>query len=479
MENNEVKENLETTKTEEAKEKKEVENVFDSTHSEGVAEDNVKEVITETTGTDSESTEIHEEKKDENEIVVPADERRIDINEIDDLSGIKKDEDQDSLEKSSIQKVNTRKKALNPSEIIQKAPAIHHEIGMDRYDTSQVAINDHSSADIEEDNFKKLQSAMNTKQIVYGVVMGCLYLSGKTQNIETGVETDGRNYISVVFPDMPEMHVYIKEEDYFMSMDDAAFGKNYSSMDNKVKAAIRRNSINNQIFARIPLLITSITRNKIKGGSQQNIWQSPYEYNITGSRKAAMEYLQHIWFFSEDPNSPHVSEDEVYRANVLEVWDYGARVECCGVESFISNYELTGTKNVDNAREYIEPGDQLFVKPFKLHVHHKEDINPETKLPYGEDSVYMSVSGRRYDTGYKPKELAAMRVNGMYGGIVASYNSKHDTYTVNLMNGVRASVQRNMVNGMRMLTRGDKVIVRVTEILDSYVRGSAKKMGKL
>lgn len=406
------------------------------------------------------------------EAVVPAEDREIDANKIDDLVNSNKD---DEFNKNAIKKARVKDRALNP--MLQVAPKVHHEIGTDPFAENKNVVNDYANESTEEANYRYLQVCANSKEIIYGVVMGCFYSKEKTKNLLTGKEIDGRIIVNVTIPNCPEMHVYIPEEEYFMNYND--FGNIYENLSESEKIERRKKFINDQIFARIPIIITKCGRTKINEKGALDAWQNPYTYAIAGSRKQAMLMLQHIWFFDTNPNSPHINKDDVYRANVLQVWENATRVECCGVESIIRNYDLTGRQMIDNAREYVENGDQILVKPMKMYVHRKDEINPETGKPYGEDSVYMSVSGRLYDTGYKPKELSSVVVGGMYGGVVASYNSNNNHYTINLLNGVRAAVRRDLVIGKRNLTRGDKVIVRVIKIFDSYVEGSAKRMGKL
>lgn len=437
------------------------------------------EIMNEAPATDMDNVVLepkeNEEIADAPEAVVPADDREINVDKIDDLS--ETSDESDDSKKNAIKKTRVRDRALNSNSMLQAAPKVHHEIGTDPFADNKNIVNDYANESQEEANYRYLQVCSNTKEIIYGVVMGCFYNKEKTKNLLTGKEIDGRIIVNVTIPNCPEMHVYIPEEEYFMDYN--GFGNTYANLSESEKIERRKKYINDQIFARIPLIITKCARTKISGKGSLDSWQAPYTYAIAGSRKQAMLMLQHIWFFDTNPNSPHINKDDVYRANVLQVWENAVRVECCGVESNIRNYDLTGRQMIDNAREYVENGDQIFVKPMKMYIHRKGEINAETGEPYENDEVYMSVSGRLYDTGYKPKELSFIVVGGMYGGVVASFNSNNNHYTVNLLNGVRAAVRRDLVIGKRNLTRGDKVIVRVIKIMDSYVEGSAKRMGKL
>ena len=92
-----------------------------------------------------------------------------------------------------------------------------------------------------------------------------------------------------------------------------------------------------------------------------------------------------------------------------------------------------------------------------------------------EDWVYLAVSGRLFDRGYTPKLLKTVTVGSKQLGYVSSVNTRTHNYRILLANGIEAIVnERDLINCSRF-DRGDRVLVTITEKLDTFVRGRATK----
>ena len=127
------------------------------------------------------------------------------------------------------------------------------------------------------------------------------------------------------------------------------------------------------------------------------------------------------------------------------------------VEAYLLNDEF-----VENCTDFVRPGDS-----FKARVR-TISVNPD-------GSVYLTVSGRLNETS---KNILDIKQNGTYQGKVDHYNSRSNTYTIRLKNGVSASVRADSdhVNGGVELMNGDDVSVLVTRVTPTFVIGKAKKI---
>lgn len=321
----------------------------------------------------------------------------------------------------------------------------------------------------EEREWYELKNLAKAHSLVWGKIAGVQNGFG-----ETGVGL----YVIVTIPKFQNKQVLIAEKDFWL--DSQNFGKSYDGLSKRDQETRRMNAVTYHFGARIPFFIRTLSRTKVK--DDYEIYQTPYKYTIVGDRKSAMTYLQNYWFFNKRAdNGMMIRMDGTYGANVLQVRPEGVKVECCGVETYISAYELSGKKYIENCYDFCKPGDKIPVRIQKLHVHKAgEPIvtgrRGSTAKTYPVNTVYLTVSGRLFDIGFTPKNLALMSTGGIYLGSVRSYNKTTGVYSINLANGVTGTVQASRVAGDVNLDIGDRVYFTVMEKKESYVRGRCRKI---
>lgn len=386
------------------------------------------------------------------------------------------EENEESMNQGSEGTTNTRNSRKTSSDKessrikVEKMPEYHREFGTNTDPDMQSAIQLISVEEEENKNWREIKQFVKDGEIVWGIVSGVQ--KGLSEQISDGL------FCVVTLPKYPDMQVIIDENDYWMPTQE--YGNSYKSMSDEQKFAKRQRTMTYQVGARIPMLLINAQRTRVHQNGYDN-WQTPYTYVIRGSRVKAMELLQNLWFFNSNANRPKLNESDVYFANVLQVRKNAIKVECCGVESYISAYEASGKRVVDDCTKYFKNGDKLNVRISRLHIHEKGkpilDRNGNvTGNVEKENYVYLSVSGRLYDRGYTPKAISTITVGSSHLGQVASFNRKSHVYSVSLKNGVLAAVHASRLVGVRYLDRGDRVLVTVEEILDTYVRGRAMRI---
>lgn len=370
----------------------------------------------------------------------------------------------------------TRKKKVDEVDtfVSDKMPVVHHEQGIETDPTVESAINRVSMDEAEANNWKEIKGFVNNKSIVWGILTSVQ--KGLSDNLTDGL------YAIVTMPKFPDMQVIIGEDDYWMPTQN--FGTQYNSLSKTRQFEKRQRTMEFQIGSRIPMFITTAEKKRVQENDYDS-WQTPYTYTIIGNRRKAMEFYQRFWFFSDDTNKK-VNKDDTYIANVLQIRPNGVKVECLGVETYISAYELSGRQVVTDCTNcYIDGnklsiGSKLSVKISKLHIHHKGDpimdkFGKKTDKFELEDWVYLAVSGRLFDRGYTPKLLKTVTVGSKQLGYVSSVNTRTHNYRILLANGIEAIVnERDLINCSRF-DRGDRVLVTITEKLDTFVRGRATK----
>ncbi len=317
--------------------------------------------------------------------------------------------------------------------------------------------NEKSALEAEEEHWREIIRFARTQEILYSRLIG--------------VEPDEDKKTVNLITSICGIRVVIPESEYFMPGFD--FGASYSAMTESDRLRRRIVMARYQMGARICFVIAGgmngVQRTRLR---EEDVLpgQSPYEYAVIGSRVQAMNLLQDIWFFHRKRKNGagsrprEVQAGDAAEANVLSVREDGVRVECLGVESFISAFELSGIRYVTNCQNEVKPGDRIKVRIKSLHV---------SRDP---DSVYMSVSGRLYDSGLAGHVLKTMRVSGWYIGVVRSFNGNTGFYTISLNNGASAAVRRDWVQGNMPLHPGDTVSVQVIRILNEHVLGRAVRM---
>lgn len=377
---------------------------------------------------------------------------------------------------------------VNTNMTLQNADREHREIGVDTAPVKEIA-NIVSSEEEETKAWRNVRRYVLSNQIIYGVVLGThRYTANKLD--ENGKEVldksnnpikENKFAVSVMVPAFPDMPVFVKEDEFWTPED--SFGTTYNEVDDERKLNRRANYIDSIIGARIPLVILDAKRLRQPSEDGRAKMQSLYTYIISASRTKAMEILKHIWFFRDDTNR-RINTNDVYKANVLRVFENAVFVECCGVETYIRAWDLTSRMNVSNCRELLKPGDCINVKITKVYRHNKgekiekrdlDHITFENDGTYPFDYVYLKVSGRAYDTRYASRALNAMSVGDTLMGTVISYNAHKRIYTITLDNHVPASVHEDNLIGSRRLVKGDRVYFKCKQKKESYVKGSCYK----
>ncbi len=424
-------------------------------------------------------------KKNE-EVVEETTTNEIDLTKVDDLSAEQQVTETEEIpdpvveaemfEDDEVPAVKETKKAKKTSakENEEKTPEVHKELGIETDPMVADSLNQATLDEIETSNWTEITGFKKNKSLVWGILTSVQI--GLSENAPNGL------YAIVTMPKYPDMQVFIHEDDYWM--ENQIFGSAYESMTKEQKEEKRKRTMEFQIGSRIPMFIKEAKRRRTN--DEYDVWQTPYTYAIQGDRKSAMHFYQKFWFFSKDTKEK-INKNDTYFANVLQTRTNGVKVECCGVESYISAYELTGRSVVTDCTncyingKKIVNGSKISVKIQKCYIHHKGDaIIGKNGLPTGkkekEDWVYLSVSGRLFDRGFTPKAIKTMPVGSVQMGYVSSYNKNSHIYSINLSNGVLASVHESRLLGSRKLDRNDRVLVTVEEKLDTYVRGRARKL---
>lgn len=353
------------------------------------------------------------------------------------------------------------------------------------------AVNEENYVERDEKNWEEIIRYRNSKRIVWGRISGIHHYEAAMTDAKGNYVLDKNNRripetkfsVEVRIDKFPTFVIYVKEEDFWMPAQQ--FGETYHYFeDNKEKSRVRREAVlATMLNAKIPLLITSADRRRVPGDFDMG--GSRYVYAITASRKAAMDIMSHIYFFNNKNNGPDVDLDTVYDAHVLAVNSNAVEVECCGVETWIKSYDLTGRKYVSDCRDEVKPGQTLKVKIVRFHTKKKGDpLHQNEHLFTGDvypcDHVYLVVSGRKYDTLFTPSAFGNIHVGDMYLGCVMSVNYEKKLYTVILENRVIASVPFTRVIGARGFSRGDYVRVTVERKAEKagFVVGRADPFGR-
>lgn len=318
----------------------------------------------------------------------------------------------------------------------------------------------------EEKNWKDILRFQRGQRIVWGRISGIHhYEAAKTDENGNYVLDENNQRIpetkfaaEVTFDRYPNFIAYIKDENIWTN--EQYFGDSYRFFTgDSTKARVRREAaLSAMLGAKIPMLITSTDRRRVAGETGAR-----YIYTIAASRKAAMDIMMHVYFFNNKGNGPKVDAGTVYNAHVLTVNANAVEVECCGVETWITAYNLTGRKHVEDCRDEVATGQTIKVKLVKFHANKKGDpIVGDTKggtYPY--DQVYLKVSGRSYDTFMTPPVFKNLTVGDTEYGTVAAVNYSKRIYSLILDNKVMASVPFTRVIGASRLEDGDRVIFTI------------------
>lgn len=328
------------------------------------------------------------------------------------------------------------------------------EIGEDTDDVQRDEMGMKSQEEIEAENWLRMNRDKKNLAVKRGYV--------------TGIRPDEENNTVYFITKIYGFSVFIPDTEYFMPS--YRFSTDYPNKSEKEQYLERLNRAQYEKGARIMFVLTDVDRAPIPPEVLEDYeWESKWTYKLKGSRKRAMEIAVYAKFFNPNRdvvNNPMPKVGNRVKAFILSVRPEGCRVEALGVESFVSNFELTGTRWVDNAQSEpdIKPGKWFYALIKKLYIHENDH------------TVYMSVSGRQYDTGKTSKNILETREGDFAIGTVRNYNPNSKTYTVILDNGVLCSVPEGNVGNGVILEPGNTVSVKVLDVLKEFVVGFAIKV---
>ena len=338
-----------------------------------------------------------------------------------------------------------RNRAQNANANEASAPNVLNTVGTRSDDLRIEDSQKKSEKEIEEANFKKLQTYQRNREILWGTVYG----------VE---ETDAWEHTIVIAVLYNGIKVSIPDFAYFEPSYD--FGANYQTMDENQKMRRRQVVAQYQLGARVCFTLMGVERRRIDEGQFEN----NYIIDAAGSRVDAMALLRDIWFIHENRKSTtgtprSVAVGDITDARVLAVREDYALVECLGVETRIDARNINNDI-VYNCNDVVQPGDVIRVRVRRCYLNANK-------------RVYLSVSGRLNDPS---KAINAMNLPGWFLGHVDNYNAEKNTYTIMLKNGVQAAVRGDAVEGGIELSIGDRVKVYVFNSFETFVTGRAVKM---
>lgn len=328
----------------------------------------------------------------------------------------------------------------------REEPGIMDDIGTYSEDLMREDSVRKSQAEIDDENYRKMQTYCRNKEILWGTVYAVEETDAWKNTIVIAVLYNG---VKVLIPDF----------EYFDKTYD--FGANYKYADDEQKMRRRQVVAQYQLGARVCFVLSAVSRHRIEHGQ----FADEYITDAVGSRKEALDILRDIYFFHEKRKRTNraprtVNVGDVQQARVLAVREDYALVECVGVESRIDAQNLTDTMILSNCHDYVKPGDVINVRIRRIYIDKNKNI-------------YLALSGRLNDVN---KEINLMRANNWYLGHVDKYNVEKGIYTIKLKNGVSAAVNKHDVEGGIELNIGDRVKVFVYTIKETHVSGKAMKL---
>ena len=335
-----------------------------------------------------------------------------------------------------------------------RAPRRLDQVGTIVPELERSNVRSKTSAEIEEENWQMIRRYERSRELLYSRIIG--------------VEPGGSGSGFYVITSVHSMRVIIPDSEFFPADYDftVMFGNAFNNLTARERRAAKFSAVSRMIGARICLVITNAAREKENSNTDSGD-ESGYTYGIIGSRVEGMKLLQDIWFFHknrrlDNPGTPRsVQAGDVTKANVLYVRENGVRVECFGVETYISAPELSGIRFVTNCHDEVKPGDVIDVMVRNVTVKN--------------DKVTVSVSKRQFDSGFSNANIRNIKQRGIYAGVVRSYNPNNGYYTVYLENGVMAAVHHDRIHGVVSLDLGDEVAVRISSVYSEHVVGDAYK----
>lgn len=317
-----------------------------------------------------------------------------------------------------------------------KDPIVHKGVtGEYSEDIKKEYRNVKSKKELDNDFFKKLSNYKKTNEILWGRV------SSTRMSDEGDIP-----YVIVLWNGY---EVLIPLEWYFLP--EFNFGKTFASSNKAEKLKRMKKMVEYQFSAIVCFTVKGLSWDVDPTTDETVI-------SVIGNRVEAMKKLQDIYFIDGKTRKPIKVGDIINETHVLAVKEENVLVECRGVETRISAYYLNN-EFVKNCNDYCKPGDTIATKVKTIGV----DTNK---------GVYLSLTGRLTESSNSIKK---MKVGQYITGYVDTYNKKKHVYTINLINGVKATVHQKVVMGNLELVPGDRVTVRVIKLFDNFVVGMCSK----
>ena len=296
-------------------------------------------------------------------------------------------------------------------------------------DLNQYKQNKNLEQDIEE-----LKQFKDNHEILWARVTGAIYDKDAQGNISrVGVKCDWKSGIQIIIPD----YLYFPSE--------IAFDYNYSKLTPEEQIRNRHKSASFQVNALVCFTVLSISVDETDGSCR-----------AIGNRLDALSILRDYYFFHKNfeessDNSPKKGDETV--AHVLSVRPQKVLVECMGIETYISAYNLANVP-VTNCKDVVKPGDVLKVRIRKLHK------------DYGDP--YLTLSAR---INARQQEIDKISIGSVYLGYVQAIKKETNIITVRLTNGVNVSVSILSIPAGIKLILNQAVVVRITKKDNTFVMG--------
>lgn len=296
-----------------------------------------------------------------------------------------------------------------------------------------IETNQHKQSKTFDDAIEELKSFKDNHEVLWARVTGAIYDRDEHQNIvRVGITCDWKAGIKIVIPDM----LYFPTE--------MAFDYNYKKLTPEEQIKNRQKNASYQVNALVCFTILSIAT--AEDGTCQ----------VIGNRIDALSILKDYYFTHKNfeatkENTPKKNDETV--AHVLSVRPQKVLVECMGIETYISAFNLANAP-VTNCKDIVKPGDVLKVRIRKIHT------------DYGEP--YLTLSAR---TNAKLDEINKISIGSVYLGYVQSINKNSNTATVRLTNGVNVSVSLLSLPTGTKLILNQAVVIRITKKNSYFVMG--------
>lgn len=352
-----------------------------------------------------------------------------------------------SVEENSIIDGKEEKRPIKQSTIsIDSKLEVEESDEITEEELTELMVNDASKKqEAEEKMFKFLNQHAKKGTVLLGEIYGVEPLPNLNQFI-VAVMYNGEK-ISI-----PDSEFF--EPDYNFEETQSR----YFALSEKEKLNVRMKVARYYIGAKVYFCIKKVVKQKLS-----DEYEGTSEIITMASRKEAMQKRRDLFFLhKENKDSPYNLQpgNIIKNSYVMAVGENRATVECCGVETRLDAYSLTN-EYIENCQEYVKPGDRLSLRIKKIII--------------DGDKVLLTVTGRTKDV---PKAIRLMQTKATYEGVVQSYNSKTNKYTITLKNGVGASVKAEDVRGAGdiPLFKGDRVQVLVTKKLPGFVVGIVMKV---